>query len=127
MSARTFAFRFDPRFRWLLRAAGVTPDNAAVTVGAGRLVARFGRWLVDTPVTNVVSAEVTGPYRWWFKVIGPHLSLVDRGLTFGTNSEAGTCLRFRDPVAGMDPLGRIRHPGLTVTVEDPAGLAGLFE
>jgi hypothetical protein len=125
-SVRRFAFRFDPRFRWLLRSVGVTPDTADVTVGPDRLVARFGRWRVATPLENIVSAEVTGPYRWWFKAIGPHLSLADRGITFGTNAQAGVCLRLRTPVAGIDPLGMIRHPGLTVTVDDPAGLAALF-
>jgi hypothetical protein len=95
-------------------------------VGPDRLVARFGRWRVDTPLGNVASAELTGPYRPWMKVIGPHLSLADRGLTFGTNTDAGVCLRFHRPVAGLDPLGVIRHPGLTLTIEDPAGLAALF-
>jgi hypothetical protein len=124
-SVRRFAFRFDHRFRGLLRIVGVTPDTADVTVGPDRLVARFGRWRVDTPLENIVSAEVTGPYRWC-KAIGPHLSLADRGITFGTNAQAGVCLRLRTPVAGIDALGMIRHPGLTVTVEDPAGLAALF-
>jgi hypothetical protein len=124
-AVRRFAFRFDPRFRGLLRIVGVTANTADVTVGPDRLVARFGRWRVDTPLENVVSAEVTGPYRW-FKAIGPRLSLADRGITFGTNGEAGVCLRLRTPVVGIDPLGMIRHPGLTVTVEDPAGLAELF-
>jgi len=33
------------------------------------------------------------------------------------------CLEFHEPVTGIDPLGLIRHPGLTVTVADPEGLA----
>jgi hypothetical protein len=32
------------------------------------------------------------------------------------------CLTFRDPVRGIDPIGLIRHPGLTVTVDDVDGL-----
>jgi hypothetical protein len=30
---------------------------------------------------------------------------------------------FADPVSGMEPTGRLRHPNLTVTVADPDGLA----
>jgi hypothetical protein len=70
---------------------------------------------------------VTGPYAIP-KVIGPpHLSFGDRGLTFASNPDAGTCVRFHQPVAGIDPFGLLRHPGLTVTVEDPEALAGLLD
>ena len=53
------------------------------------------------------------------KTIGPaHLSLADRGLTFATNRDEGVCIRFHEPVKGIDPLGVLRHPALTVTVDD---------
>jgi len=32
------------------------------------------------------------------------------------------CIRFHVPVRGVDGLGVVRHPGLTVTVEDVHGL-----
>ena len=76
-----------------------------------------------TPLDNVVTTQVTGPYQV-AKVIGPaHLSLADRGLAFATNARLGLCIRFHEPVAGIDPLGRLRHPALTVTVADVEGLA----
>ena len=57
---------------------------------------------------------------------GPaHLSFADRGLTFATNDVAGVCFTFREPVTGIDPLGTVRHPGLTVTVAAPQDLAAL--
>ena len=57
------------------------------------------------------------------KTAGPaRLSLADRGLTFATNPDAGLCIRFAEPVAAFDPFGRIRHPGITVTVERLDGL-----
>jgi hypothetical protein len=63
-----------------------------------------------------------------WKVLGPpHLSFRDRGLTFATNQERGVCVRFHEPVAGIDPRGWIRHPGLTVTVEDPEALIAAIE
>ena len=65
---------------------------------------------------------MTGPYSV-LRTAGPaRLSLGDRGLTFATNNRRGVCLRFRRPVPGIDPLGRIKHPNLTVTVLDCAGL-----
>jgi hypothetical protein len=77
---------------------------------------------VRTQLGNIASAELTGPYGF-LKTVGPaHLSLSDRGLTFASNRRQGVCVRFREPVAGMEPTGRIRHPGLTVTVADCAGL-----
>jgi hypothetical protein len=117
-----YAFRFDPRYARLLALVGVRPDRACVTVADGRLDARFGPWRCTTSLDNVAGVEITGPYSA-VRVIGPHLSLKDRGLTFGTNLERGACVRFREPVPGIEPTGRLRHPGLTVTVADVDALA----
>lgn len=119
----TFDFSFDPIHRALGLGFGVTPATTLVEVDGGRLVVRFGPWLVSTPLANVEGTEVTGPYAT-LKTAGPaHLSVADRGLTFATNARRGLCIRFRDPVAGIEPTGRLRHPGLTVTVADVEGLA----
>jgi hypothetical protein len=125
-SARTFAFRFTTPYRLLALPFGVTPATARVVVDDVNLEARFGPWLVRTVLTNVASVEATGPYSLP-KTAGPaHLSLADRGLTFATNPDAGACMRFRTPVPGMEPTGRLLHPGLTVTVEDVDGLIALL-
>jgi hypothetical protein len=117
-----FEFAFDPRFERLARLFGVRPETAWVDVDGERLCARFGPWRLETLLDNVAGAEITGPFQAW-KVAGPaHLGLGDRGLTFGTNAERGVCIVFRDPVPGIEPTGRLRHPGLTVTVADPEGL-----
>jgi hypothetical protein len=117
-----FDFEFDPRFEAFDRLLGVTRDSAFIEVAGDRVTVRFGRWVVETTRDNVVSAEATGPYAWW-KVAGPpHLSFVDRGLTFATTTERGVCIRLREPVSGIEPLGLLRHPGLTVTPRDPDGL-----
>ena len=119
----TFDFSFDPLHCALGLPFGVTPGTARVDLEGGRLVARFGLWRVTTDVTNVEGTEVTGPYSA-LKTVGPaHLSIADQGLTFATNARSGLCLRFREPVPGIEPTGRLRHPGLTVTVADPEGLA----
>jgi hypothetical protein len=113
-----FEMAFDPRFRLLLAAAGVTPATAHVTLTPDRLVACFGPWVCRTALSNVREVRLTGPYHW-YRAIGPRLSLADHGLTFGTNTTCGVCLQLRDPVPGIDPAGLIRHPGLTLTVADP--------
>lgn len=121
MTPRRFAFLRDPRFAVLLRGIGVTPDNCWVEVGDEAVEVRFGRLVLRTPLANVADVSVSGPYRW-FKAVGIRASLADRGLTFGTSAHGGACLRFREPVAVL-PGGLVRHPGLTVTVADPQGLA----
>jgi hypothetical protein len=121
MTTAVFAFAFEPRYRSLLALLGVTPGRASVSVTADGMRARFGWWTCETSLDNVRSAEVAGPYRW-YRVIGARGSFVDRGLTFGTTTAAGVCITFHDPVTGLDPLGIVRHPGLTVTVADPQRL-----
>jgi len=115
--AGQFEMAFDPRFRLPLAALGVTPATAHVTVTADRLVACYGPWTCRTTPVNVRAVRVTGPYRW-YRAIGPRLSLADHGLTFGTTTARGVCLLLREPVPGIDPLGLIRHPNLTLTVAD---------
>ncbi|MBB4915500.1 hypothetical protein ACFY19_06485 [Streptosporangium saharense] len=117
-----FGFAVDPAWRPLLRLAGVTRDRAFVLVGEDELRVRFGPWLLRTPLSNVAGATVTGPYTTW-RVIGARLSLADRGVTFGTNSRSGLCVRFHVPVPALLPGTLLTHPGATVTVSDPEGLA----
>ncbi len=121
MSARRFAFLHDPRFARPLGLLGVSPETSWVEVTDDELTIRFGRLGLRTPRHNVAGVEVTGPYRW-YRAIGARLSLADQGVTFGTAAHGGACVRFHEPVpALLGPL--VRHPGATVTVADPHGLA----
>jgi hypothetical protein len=73
-------------------------------------------------VRNIAAVDVTGPYAF-LKTAGPaRLAITDRGLTFASNRDRGVRITFHSPVAGIDPLGAIRHPELTVTVLDVDGL-----
>jgi hypothetical protein len=93
-----------------------------VEVSDDALTVRFGPWTMTTPRSNVAEISESGPYAPW-KVIGPpRLSMADRGITFATNAERGVCIRFFEPIAGIEPTGSILHPGMTVTVADPDGL-----
>lgn len=125
-SPRRFEFAFAPAYRRLALAFGVTPRTAWVQVSDEALTARFGPWRVRTPVTNIAGVQVTGPYAMW-KTAGPaRLAVTDRGLTFATNGERGVLILFKRPVSGLDLLGVLRHPELTVTVADVDGLAHLL-
>jgi hypothetical protein len=101
-----------------LRLLGVHAGRSGIRVGDDVLEVAFGPWRVRTPLDNVAGADVDGPYPAW-KVIGPHLSLADRGLTLGTSTRAGACIRFHEPVPGIEPTGLLAHPSLTVTVQRP--------
>jgi hypothetical protein len=120
---RRFEFAIDPRYSSVLRLFGVRPGRAWVAIDAEQLRVRYGFWRFETPLANVASAGVTGPYRSALLAIGPHISLKDRGLSFCTNIEHGVCILFREPVRGRETAGLVRHPGLTVTPVDPAGFA----
>lgn len=126
MTAKTFQLRFDAPWRWLLRAIGVRRGGAQVELtDDGRLVAIYGPFSVETTIENIKSVQRTGPYRWW-RAIGPRASLADKGFTFGTSSRAGICLCFEEWLeSGYVRGGRMES--LTVTVDDPAGLARALE
>ena len=121
-----FEFAFTRPLSWPLALLGVTPWTAHVEVTDDEFAVRFGPWSLTTPLSNVEGAAVTGPYLP-FKVLGPHISLADRGVTFGTTWRRGVCVRFRRPVPAALPGGLLPHPAVTVTVADADRLAGLLE
>jgi hypothetical protein len=121
-----FEFAFSRPLSWPLALLGVTPWTAHVDVTDDEFAVRFGPWSLLTPLSNVEGVEVTGPYLP-FKVIGPHISLADRGATFGTTWRRGVCVRFRRPVPAALPGGLLTHPAVTVTVEDADRLAAALQ
>ena len=120
---RVFPFRFTPLYRIAGLPFAVTSATTGVQVDRAHLRIRFGPWLVRTPLSNVADVSITGPFSA-LKAAGPvRLSLADRGLTCATNGERGVCIQFAEPVRGVEPLGLVRHPAVTVTVADCTGLA----
>lgn len=116
-----FPFALPGRYRPLLLPFGVVPRTAWVALDDHSFTVRFGFWRLRTRVENLAGAETTGPYSLP-KVLGPRLSLADRGITFGTHTDPGVCVRFHQPVPAADPLGLLRHPAVTVTVAQPDAL-----
>lgn len=114
-----FPYEHDPRFSPLLRSIGVRHDRDGVLVENGVLIASFGFFNLKTALSNIRSAEVTGPYRW-YKARGPHVSVADHGATFGTSARRRVLVRFVKPIDRV--VGPWSHPNLTLTVADPDAL-----
>lgn len=118
----THRFAFAPEYRLPALAFGITPATSRVEVEGGELRVRFGPWRMRSRVGNVASCEVSDGYSWIKTAGPPHLSFTDRGVTFATRGGPGLCVTFHEPVTAIDWVGRIRHPGATMTVEDPERL-----
>lgn len=121
-----FPFRFDPRVKPALLWFWVNPKRCYVEVGDGVLHAQFGRWKVHTPLSNVKHAHTSGPFKA-YRAIGLRFSFTDRGVTFGSSTTGGVCIEFHEAVAPTTLALGMRHPNLTVTVEDPEGLVAAIE
>jgi uncharacterized protein YndB with AHSA1/START domain len=120
---RDFGFAFTPAYAAAARPFGVTPATTSVEVGPQWLHVRYGPWKLLTPRVNVVGAQITGGFGF-LRTAGPaHLSLADRGVSMTTNGDRALCLEFAEPVTALDTTGALRHPGATLSVADPEGLA----
>ena len=127
MTTTRFEFDYEDRVRPAAAVFGAAPRRTGVEVGDRELRIRIGFFALTTPLSNVTSAQVTGPYSW-IKIAGPpRLSFADRGITFATTTRRGVCIEFAKPVAMRPPYGPIRHPGATVTVAQPEELAALLD
>jgi hypothetical protein len=114
--AEFFPYAVDMRLIPFWLPFGLRPSRDGVTItDDGTFRATYGFFRVETPLLNVDEAHVTRSYRWWTSA-GVRGSLVDDGLTFGTNRSAGVCVHFREPVPS--PLRRSGHSAITVTVGD---------
>ena len=116
--AQRFPIRIGRRSRALLRLFGVRDGNAYVEVSDTDFDARFGRFRKATPLHNIASWRIEGPW-WWITAIGVRTSLRYRDLTFGGSPHGGVRIDVRDPL----PFGPITIRALYVTVDDLEGLA----
>ena len=83
-----------------------------------QLDAHFGFFCVRTPVTNIASWRIEGPWLW-ITAIGIRTSVRHRDVTFGGSPHGGVRVDFRERVR----FGFLDIPALYVTVEDLEGLA----
>jgi hypothetical protein len=118
--SKRFGYAIDNRYLPLLLLFGLRRSKDGVTLtDEGSLLATFGFVKIKTPQANVTGAHITRNYRWW-TAFGVRASMVDDGLSFGTNHSAGVCIHFAEKVPS--PLRRSGHSALTVTVADLEGL-----
>ncbi|TPG28095.1 hypothetical protein [Mycolicibacterium hodleri] len=113
-----FAFRFARSYQLAAFPFGVTPSTCDVQLGDDRLVARFGPWRTEILLQHITNVSITGPYGFVKTAGPPHLTFGDRGLTFATNGDRGVFIEARVPFRGIEPIGVLRHPNLTITVAD---------
>lgn len=114
-----FPIELGRRSRPLLRILfGVTPENAYVDLGDD-LDARFGYGRIRTPLTNVASWRIEGPWPW-ITAIGIRRGIRDGVFTFAGTPKGGVRLDFRERVP---TLRLFRTPALYLTVQDVEGFA----
>ena len=129
MSVVRFPFRIDQRYAPILRVIfGVKQENAYVELtdaaeegadaSSGTFFARYGRFHAETPIANIVSWRIEGPWRA-ITALGVRMSVRYRDLTFGGTARGGVRLDFRERVK----VSVMHPPALYVTVDDLEGLA----
>ena len=118
MASERFPIRIGRRSRLFLGLLfGVQPDNAYVELD-GDLEAHFGRFRLRTPVANLASWSIEGPWLW-ITAIGVRTGLRHHDVTFGGSPHGGVRIDFKERV----PFLFFHSPALYVTVEDLGGLA----
>jgi len=102
----------------VLRLFGVRgPEDAWVDLGEDTLMARFGRFSATSPIANISSWRIEGPWKW-ITAIGVRRSFRHADITFGGSPAGGIRLDFREPIK----VGPIKTPALYLTVKDLEGL-----
>jgi hypothetical protein len=81
----------DPRFASILSVLfGVKPDNVWVELTeSGTFFARYGRFRAETPIANITSWRIEGPWRS-ITALGVRMSIRYRDLTFGSTARGGS-------------------------------------
>ena len=117
MASIRFPIRAGARSWPVLIFFGVRGDNAWVDLDS-ELDVRFGWYRFRTPVSNLASWRIEGPWRW-ITAIGVRRSIRHGDVTFGGSPHGGVRVVCREPVQ----WGPFRVPAVYLTVEDLEGLA----
>ena len=119
MVARRFPIRIGARSRGFVRALfGATPETAWAEVDAEGLKARFGRFHLETPLENIATWRIEGPFLW-ITAIGVRMSVRHRDISFAGSPHGGVRVDFRVPIR----YGRVSVPALYVGADDLDGFA----
>jgi len=110
-----FPIEVGRKSRFLLRLFGVNDTNAYVDLD-GELDARFGFGRLRTPIDNVASWRIEGPWLW-ITAIGIRRNWLKSDLAFDGVHHGGVRLEFREPARSFG----LRVTALYVTVADIDG------
>jgi hypothetical protein len=122
MSIERYPIRVGRRSRPMLRVLfGVRADDTWIDLGDGpdgSLEVQFGWSHFRTPMANLASWRIEGPWKW-ITAIGVRRSFRHGDVTFGGSPHGGVRIDFRRPVPWMI----FQVPAIYVSADDLAGLA----
>ena len=113
-----FPIRIQANLKPILLLFGVHDDGRAkVRIADGEFIATFGRFGARTPLANIESWDITGPYNS-LRAVGVRRSIPKPDLSFGGSAHGGLRVHFRERVKAA----RLMNTELYVTVDDLEGL-----
>lgn len=118
----SFPIRVGRRSKGVLRLFGVKGDRPPVVRIGDDLDVEFGRFRFRTPVTNIVSWRIEGPWEW-ITAIGVRRSVRHGDVSFAGSPRGGVRVDFRNRVR----WGIFRVPAVYLGAEDLEGLAAELE
>lgn len=118
----SFPIRVGRRSKGVLRLFGVKGDRPPVVRIGDDLDVEFGRFRFRTPVTNIVSWRIEGPWEW-ITAIGVRRSVRHGDVSFAGSPRGGVRVDLRDRVR----WGIFRVPAVYLGAEDLEGLAAELE
>lgn len=117
MARLRFPIRIGRRSRGFVRLWTARPETSYVDVN-DELDVRFGRFRLRTPVANISSWRIEGPFRW-ITAIGLRRSVRHADVSFAGSPHGGVRIDFKEIVR----WGFLRVPAIYVGVDDLEGLA----
>jgi hypothetical protein len=118
----SFPIRVGDRSWNVLRLFGVQRHRPPVVRMNDELDVEFGRFRFRTPVANIVSWRIEGPWQW-ITAIGVRRSVRHGDVSFAGSPRGGVRVDFRDRVR----WGIFRVPAIYLGAEDLDGLAAELE
>lgn len=117
MARLRFPIRIGTRSRSFIRLWTARPESAYVEVN-DELDVYFGRVRLQTPIANIATWRIEGPFRW-ITAIGVRRSIRHGDVSFAGSPHGGVRIDFKEPVR----WGFMRVPAIYVGVDDLEGLA----
>ncbi len=121
MATIRFPIRIGARSRWVVRLWTARPETSYVDLGDGpdaMLEVQFGRFRFRTPIENIASWRIEGPFHW-IKAIGVRRSVRHADVSFAGSAHGGVRIDLKQSVRA----GIFRVPAIYVGVDDLDGLA----